>query len=140
MDRSDFMVRVFPFFSVFALEFRSESSSTAGVQRHIERSIFVRFARKRGRLEGATAFHLLPNLSADFAADAARCQYCRPDSCPVYLQESLSVAISKPFEITEIEKALKAAITEDLVRRQPLFFKIHTNPCFLVLNVPPHLC
>lgn len=37
------------------------------------------------------------------------------DSCPVSPQGSLSVAIAKPFEINEIEKALKAAIVEDLV-------------------------
>uniref|UniRef100_H3D7N4 Clusterin associated protein 1 n=1 Tax=Tetraodon nigroviridis TaxID=99883 RepID=H3D7N4_TETNG len=32
------------------------------------------------------------------------------------LKDSLSVAVAKPFEINEIEKALKAAITEDLER------------------------
>lgn len=53
------------------------------------------------------------------------------NSHPVYPQESRSIAIAKPFEMNEIEKALKAAIKEDLVCVVPdnLFFTVHTFPC-----------
>lgn len=51
----------------------------------------------------------------------------------MYPQESLSVAIAKPFEVNEIEKALKAAITEDLVCIFFFFvYKKHTNPWFCI--------
>ena len=48
--------------------------------------------------------------------------------------------MAKPFEISEIEKALKAAITEDLVcffLCLTCVFKIHTNPWFLCEMMPP---
>lgn len=66
------------------------------------------------------------------------------DSYPIYPQESLSFAIAKPFEINKIEKALKAAIMEDLVCIffccAELCFPNTHQPLFFVLNVPPYLC
>lgn len=63
------------------------------------------------------------------------------NSHPVYPQESRSVAIAKPFEMNEIEKALKAAIKEDLVCVVPdslCFYDAH--PSLYVVNVPPYVC